>query len=207
MFILRKVKIWLMVGLVLAVIVFVGFMIFYDFGLESQGGGISNRGLETSFLGRLQEKFVDDNLTSIKKSPRREGLPGEQFYEENEISFYPIKLQLIGIVEEFDKGMLKLKADDYVYEIKVSEEVGIRCMPETTTDKTGREIEMSKVFIDFSRVSVSNFDKISLEKSEDIFGVGNTVTVIAQREKDEVIYAQAIIAYGCENERMLKVEL
>jgi len=193
-------------GLIMVLVVsLAGLLIFYDFGSTSENQ--ITRGLDTSFLGKIQSKFADNQLSGLNKEPRRVGLPGEQFYEEDEFDVYPIKLQLIGTVDSFDKGILKLREKDYIYEIKVGEEVGIKCMPETTTDKTGREIQMSETFIDFSRSSVKNFDKITIDKSKDIFQVGETVTVIAQKEKDEVIYAQAIIGYGCENDRLLKVEL
>jgi|GEM_PF-6267250 len=200
-------KIWIYVlGLIMVLVVsLAGLLIFYDFGSTSENQ--ITRGLDTSFLGKIQSKFADNQLSGLNKEPRRVGLPGEQFYEEDEFDVYPIKLQLIGTVDSFDKGILKLREKDYIYEIKVGEEVGIKCMPETTTDKTGREIQMSETFIDFSRSSVKNFDKITIDKSKDIFQVGETVTVIAQKEKDEVIYAQAIIGYGCENDRLLKVEL
>lgn len=195
-----------MLGLIMVLVVsLAGLLIFYDFGSTSENQ--ITRGLDTSFLGKIQSKFADNQLSGLNKEPRRVGLPGEQFYEEDEFDVYPIKLQLIGTVDSFDKGILKLREKDYIYEIKVGEEVGIKCMPETTTDKTGREIQMSETFIDFSRSSVKNFDKITIDKSKDIFQVGETVTVIAQKEKDEVIYAQAIIGYGCENDRLLKVEL
>lgn len=204
-FVGRRVKIYVIVVLVLVVIGFTSLMIFYDFGSTGENQPI--RGLDTSFLGKLQSKFAGNQLPSPNEVTRREGLPGEQFYEEDEFDVYPIKLQLIGVVEEFDKGILKLRADDYLYEIRVSPELGIKCMPETTKDNQGREIKMSETFIDFSRSSVDNFEQITVDKSKDIFEVGETVTVIAQKEKDEVIYAKAIIGYGCENERLLKVEL
>ncbi len=201
--------------IVVAVIVFIGVMIllfssfvmFYDSEKKASDTESGTQEFDPSFFDKL-DQFVDSRLPRpIKKTEPRIDRPGVEHYEESEIFTYPIKMQLKGIIQEYKKNILTIMAEDYQYEIVVPEEVNVRCIPKTMTDANGNEIEASKMFLDFSKSTQQSFKKIEVEENVSLFKEGEILTVIAEENEKNIITAQSIVGYGCEDSRELKVDL